>query len=260
MKVLKLGQSLCSSNNQGISFSNKYSVEFDGVDDLLNAGDADTFSFGNGTTDTPFSFSIWYNSPDVTTSGVITKSGTASAEREYYLYIGGDDKLYFVLWDYSSGGYIYSRMNNTLTSTQGSWNHITVTYDGSGANTGQTIYLNGVSQAVTRVAASGSGPYVAMENTAFPLKIGSLLTASFYEGKLDEFSMWSKELTSDEVGAIYNGGEPTDLSGESGLIGWWRMGDPTGPGAYPTITDQSIKSNNATMTNMASGDIVTNVP
>ena len=261
MKVLKLGQSLCSSNNQGVSFSNKYSLEFDGVDDFLNLGDADTFSFGNGSTDTPFSLSIWYNSPDVSTSGVITKSGTASAEREYYLYIGGDDKLYFALWDYSSGGYIYSRTNATLTSTQGSWNHIAVTYDGSGANTGQTIYLNNVSQAVTRVAGTiGSGAYVAMENTAYPLNIGSLLASNFYTGNFDEASMWNKELSASTITAIYNSGEPTDLSGVSGLIGWWRMGDPNGTAAYPTIIDQSTNSNNATMTNMASGDIVANVP
>ena len=99
-----------------------------------------------------------------------------------------------------------------------------------------------------------------MENTAYPLKIGSLLTASFYEGKLDEFSMWNKELSASDVTAIYNSGEPTNLSGEAALIGWWRMGDPTGPGAYPTITDQSTNSNNATMTNMTDSDIVTVVP
>ena len=247
-----------SIKSETTPFENLVSLEFDGVNDLLNLGDADTFTFGDGSSDTAFSFSIWYNSPDVTGSGVITKSGTASAEREYYLYMGNDDKLYWALWDFSSGGYIFSRTNNTLTSTQGSWTHIAVTYDGGGANTGQEIYLNGVKQAVLRSSGTiGSGAYVAMENTAYPLKIGSLLTGSFFGGDLDEFSMWSKELTADEVGVIYNSGEPTDLSGASGLIGWWRMGDTA---IFPTIPDASTNSNNGTMTNMSSGDITTDVP
>jgi len=261
MKVLKLGQSLCSSNNQGTSFTNGYSIEFDGTDDYLNLGDSNTFSFGNGSTDTPFSLSIWYNSPDVTSSGVITKTGTATDEREYYLYIGGNDKLYFTLWDDSTGGYVYSYTNATLTSTQGSWNHIAATYDGSGANTGQTIYINGVSQTLTRASGTiGSGAYVAMENTDYPLKVGMLLDSYNFTGNLDEASMWNKELSSGTITAIYNSGKPTNLSGESGLIGWWRMGDPNGTAAYPTIIDQSTNSNNATMTNMASSDIVASVP
>jgi hypothetical protein len=44
------------------------------------------------------------------------------------------------------------------------------------------------------------------------------------------------------------------------LLGYWRNGDPTGTGAFPTIVDQSSNSNDGTMTNMASGDIVTDVP
>ena len=146
--MLRLGNSITSETTP---FENLVSLEFDGVNDLLNLGDSDTFSFGDGSSDTAFSFSIWYKTSDVSASALISKSGDVSAEREYYLYIGGDDKLYFALWDYSSGGYFYSRSNATLTSTQGSWTHIAVTYDGSGANTGQTIYFNNVSQAVIRV-------------------------------------------------------------------------------------------------------------
>ena len=52
-------------------------------------------------------------------------------------------------------------------------------------------------------------------------------------------------------------GEPTDLSGASGLIGWWRMGDTA---IFPTIPDASTNSNNGTMTNMSSGDITTDTP
>jgi len=253
--MLRLGNSITSETTP---FENLFSSEFDGVNDYLDLGDSDEFSFGDGSADVPFCISIWYNSPDVTTSALLSKTGDVSAEREYYLYIGGDDKLYFALWDYSSGGYFYSRTNATLTSTQGSWTHVAITYDGSGANTGQKIYINGADQAVTRVAATiGSGAYVATENTDYPLKIGSLLTGYFFTGNLDELSIWNKELTAGEVASIYNSGEPTDLSGQTGLIGWWRMGDTA---IFPTIPNASTNSKNGTMTNMSSGDIVASVP
>ena len=99
------------------------------------------------------------------------------------MYIGGNDKLYFALWDDSTDGYTYSYTNAALTSTQGSWTHVLATYDGSGANTGQVIYINGSSVAVTRASGTiGSGAYVAMENTDYPLKIGSLLDGNFFTG------------------------------------------------------------------------------
>ena len=41
------------------------------------------------------------------------------------------------------------------------------------------------------------------------------------------------------------------------LAGWWRMVDGD---TFPTILDNSNNSNNGTMTNMASGDIESDVP
>lgn len=263
MKVLKLGQSLCSSNNQGVSFSNRYSLEFDGVDAYVSLGDSNTFSFGNGSTDVPFSLSIWYKTTDVTSMPLFSKTTAVSAEREYYMYISGADKIVFALFDASSGGYILSQ-TAAATSTQGSWTHVVFAYNGNSATSGLKTYLNGSLQSVTVSspgATIGTGPYVAMENTAYPLNIGYFPIINAYtDGNLDEASMWNKELSASDVTAIYNSGKPTNLSGEAALIGWWRMGDPTGTGAYPTITDQSTNSNNGTMTSMASGDIVQVVP
>ena len=40
-------------------FVNTYSLDFDGVDEYLDCGDSDTFSFGDGATDSAFSISCW---------------------------------------------------------------------------------------------------------------------------------------------------------------------------------------------------------
>ena len=47
---------------------------------------------------------------------------------------------------------------------------------------------------------------------------------SEFNGNLDEISIFSAELTSGQVSTYYNSGVPTDLTGQSNLIHWWRMG------------------------------------
>ena len=80
--------------------------------------------------------------------------------------------------------------------------------------------------------------------------------------------MWANCLTADEVTALYNSGSPINLLANSGdyvssgsLKHWWRMGDGD---TYATIEDNATDSEysrlDATMTNMASGDIETDVP
>ena len=108
--------------------------------------------------------------------------------------------------------------------------------------------------------------------SALPLMFGAdPVTAAagenFFEGNIDEGSVWNKALTSAELLSVYNGGVPINLLSNTGdyvssgdLQGWWRMGDPNGTSAYPTITDDSTNTNNGTMTNMTSADIETVVP
>ena len=57
----------------------------------------------------------------------------------------------------------------------------------------------------------------------------------YTDGKIDEVSVFSAELSASDISSIYNGGVPTDLSGESNLVGWWRMGDGAN---YPVIKNQ----------------------
>jgi len=236
------------------SFSNTKSIDFDGVDDYVDLGDSDVFSFGDGSDDSAFSISLWYKMSDVTSAALIAKTGTVSAEREWYLNFGSNDKIYFGCLDESVGKpiYIYS---SYLTSTEGSWTHLVVTYDGSEHPSGQKMYINGSAVSVTE---KDNATYVAMENTAYDVWIGGYQALSKYAtGNIDEVAIFNAELSAAEVTAVYNGGAPTDLSSESNLVGYWRMGDGA---TYPTIPDDSSNSNDGTMTNMASGDLVEDVP
>ena len=248
--MLNLRQGLGLNTIKALGFSNLYSLNFDGVDDYLNLGDSNDFSFGDGSTDSAFSISMWVKLNAATRQPFCAKAAT---NKEYHILSGSTNKLRFRLYDQSTGGYIASQLNAVVST--GSWVYYTFTYDGGGNQSGLTIYANGSSPAQTT---SSSGSYTAMENTTSDLRIASSQMNSFYlDGDIDEVALFDIELSSSQITDIYNSGTPTDLSSHTGLVGYWRMGDGA---TYPTIPDDSSNSNNGTMTNMVSGDITTDVP
>ena len=224
------------------SFADDYSLLFDGVDDHVAVSDNNVFSFGDGSDDSPFSISLWYKISDVTSEPLITKTGTVSAEREWYLNFGSNDKIYFGLYDDSLNKaiYIYSA---ALTSTEGAWTHLVVTYDGTTHPSGQKMYINGSAIGITTV---DNVDYVAMENTTYDVWIGGYQALGKYTaGNIDEVAIFNAELNASAISAIYNSGTPTDLSGESGLVGYWKFEENTGT----SVADSSTNSNAATLVN-----------
>ena len=142
----------------------------------------------------------------------------------------------------------------------GNWHHIVCGFNLGSTSTSIVIFIDGVafSDSIGNATYISIGTWAAAINTAAPFRIGNVNRG--FKGIMDEVSMWDKLLNLSQAQDIYNSGTPTDLTGSSNLIGWWRNGDPTGTGAYPTIVDQSTNSNDGTMNNMASGDIITDVP
>jgi hypothetical protein len=176
---------------------------FDGTDDYINCGDSDTFSFGNGSTDSPFSISTWVNMTNATTFRIVTKYDTSA--KEYFFATDSTDKVLFRLYDNSTGGILGRRYETALTSFQGQWIHLAATYDGSGNNSGLKIYLNGAQVDNANV---NSGTYTAMENTSQPLEIGKL-TSTNANGKIANTQIYTKVLLTSDVLQNYNAGKDT---------------------------------------------------
>jgi len=179
-----------------------YSLDFDGVNEYIDCGDNNAFSFGDGVNDSPFSISAWVNMTDATTFRVLSKRSEPT-NKEYAMYLSGADTLAFLIQDKSSGGFEYIVTTNTLTSLEGQWVSIIGTYSGiggSGARNGLELYVNGVIQTVTR---SFSGSYVAMENTSQPVQIGRY-DSTYAEGKIAGARMWNVELSAAEALIHYN--------------------------------------------------------
>lgn len=219
-------------------FSNTKSILLDGVDDYVNCGDNNNLSFGNGTTDSPFSISTWVNMTDATRFRIVTKAGATNLE--YLFSTGGSDTIVFNLYDNSTGGKIGRLYSTSLTSFQGSWIHLAATYSGNGSSTGLKIYLNGLRVDNTN---NNSGSYTAMENTTQPFYIGKF-TTTYSNGLADEVAVFDVELSASDVTSIYNSGTPSDISSISGLVSWWRF-----EGTGTTATDSGSGGNNGTLVN-----------
>jgi len=223
---------------------NKYSVDFDGVDDYAAIADANDLSFGNGSTDSAFSISAWVKMDDATKFRIFSKQ-TNSANIEYIFCVDGLDRLAVNLYDGAASNYrgVYS---SSIQSYEGSWIHVVMTYDGTGGSTaynGMKLYLNGI---VLSTGNNQGGVYTAMHNTTTDVWIGGAnFVPDYANGKIDELAVFSAELTSTQVSNIYNSGTPTDLSSESNLVGYWRMEENTGT----TVADSSGNGHTATLTN-----------
>ena len=88
--------------------------------------------------------------------------------------------------------------NTQAFSTTGSWAMITATYDGTTMRT----FINGV-QGGTSYSQTGNIKTGANERIGF-YNSGTPVT---WEGKMDEVSMWSRNLTQGEITDLYNGGD-----------------------------------------------------
>ena len=230
------------------SFTNTLSTRFDGVDDTVNLGTPTNLRFER--TDS-FSFSCWVNPANADFHAVFTNSDTGSNYRGYYFQIKDDNTLsLFLRNNLTASGRII--ITSTATISTGSWNHIAFTYDGSSTGAGVKLYINGVASTT-----SSTGSLSATISSSNTIYLGSRNAAdNFLQGALDECAVFNTELSASAISTIYNSGTPNDLTGTSGLVSWWRMGDGD---TFPTITDNA-GSNNGTMTNMSSGNFISNVP
>jgi hypothetical protein len=229
--------------SNGTVSSDPYYLSFDGVDDYVDVADSDSLSFGNGATDAPLTFELWFRPNSMSSrQNLLTKWGNSSSAQEYRLFIvSGTIRL--DLMDRNGQAMVWVNTTGNLASLAGGWHHLAVTYDGRGGATaanGVTIYVDGVAVPVNRV---NNAAYVAMNNTAALLQIGREAPASrHYNGGLDEIRLWNVARTPAEIQANMN----SELVGtEAGLRTYWKLND----GGGAVIEDSSSAANVGTLRN-----------
>lgn len=246
----------------GGAFSNTYSLSLDGLDDYVEVADSDDFSFGNGSTNSVFSYSFWVRVERSSSNVFQHLISKGSDSRHEYLiqhmppngYGLNANSIYFALYPGStSGAVVESPVSSISLNT---WHHVVCTVDGTGNRSGMKIYIDGVSQTLRTRGQSS----ITLDNYTDPLRFGarsqSTAPNSFLKGKMDEIALFNSELSSSDVTSVYNSGVPADISSLS-PVGWWRMGD-NDSGSGTTVTDQGSGGNDGTLTNGPT--FSTNVP
>ena len=234
-----------------------YALDFDGTNDYIDCGDSDDFSFGDGSTDSPFSVSAWVNPDAVEYAGIVAKYVTGGWE--WLLYLLDNNFLKFLLLNNNTSGNSIG-LTTDVAIPINTWTHVSATYNANGEPNGIDLYINGSLQSL--VTESTSGTYQAMTNTTAPLQIGTW-NGNFrpINGQISNVSIWDVKLTPTQVSEIYNEGVPQNLlnhSAVSSLVSWWQLGSNSSFNTNWTVLDEK-GSNNGTSVNMTEDDIVDGV-
>ncbi len=188
---------------------NVYSMEFDGTNDYIDAGNDSTLNISGDLT-----ISAWVNiSTHKDFNGIISK--ISSTDRNYEILVRTTGQVSF--YTMTSGNLNFT--TSTTTIPVNTWTHVVVTVE-SGVANGTKFYFNGIQDATT-------GIHTVAGNTA-NANIGRRTTNAFYmNGKIDEVSIFNVELTAQEVQNIYNAtetGKTADLNDlTTPPVAWYRM-------------------------------------
>ena len=219
------------------------------------------------TFQSPFSLSVWTKPDDGILAGdnqyiFSAYSGNVGGVENWrwdLRQIGG--KIRAGVVNYPGSGSQNESIKETTANAysdgaQSSYTHIAVTFNSSAV---PTIYVNGTAVTLTTVA-SASLSLSNYDSTNDCVSVGGIFTSSSdtspiysYDGKLDDISLWSTELSSTEVSNLYNSGSGTDLTGSSDLQGWWKMGDSN----VQPVTHTGTATASVAITATASGSAYT---
>jgi hypothetical protein len=222
---------------------NRFSVvDFDGSNDTIEVADDNSLDFTTALT-----VSAWVRKTGTGYSWIVHKKDGSGECFKLDISASFDSNGAIRARVYGSGSN-KNLVSATANYNDSQWHHIVFTYEGGIA---MTIYVDG-----SRTAYSTSSIPSSMNTSSDSLFIGSSGGTNYYfEGSMSSVATYNTVKSAEEVYAIYQQGITYDESSLSGLVGYWRMGDDTSK-AYPTIADSSSNSNDGTITNGASDDIV----
>ena len=237
------------------SFANTKSIDFDGTDDfLVSAADLDGDVMNRRTK----SIAFWWKSSNEGTGSnnyILTfGAGTMAIQLSY-----GDIEVWHnTHWP----SFAVHHSHRSAYLDTGNWHHIVFTVSCPGGINTEAIHKVYV-DAVEKASAAYTRNQTDYATGKFSIG-ANYVGAAPVEAQIDEVGWWDNvALDADAITALYNSGEPIDLSTDSGnydnssaLVHWWRMGDDD---TYPTIEDNE-GSLDLTMTNMIAGDIEDDAP
>jgi hypothetical protein len=189
-----------------INFGNDATLRY------VNIPDNNDFSFTNGTTDLPFTISMWVNFSAFNSVGswFINKRSALNNGNDEWQFVFFQNRVQFYKFQFNNNSIfqnIASSLNPFLLNT---WYHICYTDSGSGAVGSGKLYINGSLN--TAINANSGGTYTRMNNGTNLTRIGvnsfnPLEINLKHKGLIDELAIWkNRELTATEVAELYTKG------------------------------------------------------
>ena len=157
-------------------------ITLDGTNERGLIVDDNRFTFGNGTTDSAFSVSIWVYATSFAANPCVISKAASATSGEWHMIIGSLGDWLFRCSDLSATAFI-GRRTATGSVAINTWYNLVATYSGSGAASGIKLYRNGTQ---VDTLDDNSGTYVAMENTTQPVTIGARGAALYTPGRWDD--------------------------------------------------------------------------
>jgi hypothetical protein len=169
---------------------------------FFNIADSDDLSFGNGTTDSPFSLIALVNHNSLTNNQLITKLQTETGYREYLFAINSGilrHIIYNPAGEYPSIGRKY---NTSIVGDVGTWHTYMSTYNGNKTASGIKLYRDGIRVDDTD---DNNGSYTGMNNTE--AKVANYYTAAGIKQDIGDYkakflAVFAKELSTGEINYI----------------------------------------------------------
>jgi hypothetical protein len=231
------------------AFTNRYKLSFDGIGDYANTG------YLVSSSATAMSISGWMSSTSYAGGAAFfSNEGLNFSRNEVGMRVNFNSAGNFFI-TVSAGSSAYSNTSNSATNTptqslnlfNGDWYHVAATISGTSGK----VYVNGVEEFTFTSSVTFVGGGLDSYGIGY---LGAGYPSYYWNGSLDEISVYEYELTSTQVSNIYNGGTPVHV-GSFGLnlnpAGYWRGGDNDN-GTGSTITDMGSGGNNATLSGNAS--------
>lgn len=186
-----------------------------------------------------FSISVWVKTPQgFSASANVFPLGNAhpdphDANAVEFFFDIGNGRLRFYVYDTVNGGSLgFQQQVNGTHFGDNYWSNFIVTYDGGQSAAGITAYQLGVNQEIENSwlpILNSSSTFQEFSISNNPLAIGSRPTSAYnqyQEGLLNNYVIWNKELSPEEVVEVYNGGQPLDFSVVEDRIKpkhWWKL-------------------------------------
>lgn len=206
-------------------------LSFNGTSDFIDYGDKSSFTFGNGSSDQPFTTTAWVKLSDFSSAhSLISKYNGIPSE---WLVIYSGNQIGINMYTSSETGYI-GRFAPFDSNYLNQWVNIVTTYSGNKSSTGIAVYINGVRADTTDV---NGGSYTGMSDTVAPLRVGARFHTGAvslpWQGRVDEVRVYNRALSATEVASLYtaskkiikvNASQNTKLT--TGLVGMWSFNGP----------------------------------